>query len=357
MRERPVSHSLAWGVGAIVLGVSLAACGSSASSPPTTTEPAVTVPASTVDYSQASTWLNLPKSTPYPVDVFYLSDTGYTMPTPSSPPIGPIDAPSMIQSDTAVYQRTATAFETVANIYAPYYEQVAVSAQNSMSDAQQIATVGGTPTTDCIAAFEYYLAHYNHGRPFILAGHSQGSSVLTHLLSDYMPSHPDVYKRMIAAYVIGYPITTSYMAHNPILKFATGASDTGVIISYNTEAPSMTGVNPVMLGAQHALVINPLSWSTDTAEVPASASLGSWMPNASGQLVKVPAFADAQIDTAKGVLICSSAPEAQLEPGTAQVPAGIYHSYDYPFYYFNIRANAANRISHFMAAHPADRTS
>ena len=61
------------------------------------------------------------------------------------------------------------------------------------------------------------------------------------------------------------------------------------------------------------------------------------------------AYANAQIDTAKGVLICSSADVAALAPGNLLLPEGVYHSYDYPFYYFNIRANAADRINRFLS--------
>src|ERR1035437_6450599 len=106
----------------------------------------------------------------------------HSKPTPGSPGIGPINAPSMIKGDQADFQRTATAFAPVANIYAPYYRQVDAMVQKSMTPANQIKAVAGIPTTDAIAAFEYYLQHYNDGRAFILAGHSQGSSVLSHLL-------------------------------------------------------------------------------------------------------------------------------------------------------------------------------
>ncbi len=320
----------------------LTACGSSSSTPP--------VNNSGIDYSKVANWLALPTSITHKVDVFYLSDTAYSKPTPSSPGIGPINAPSMIKGDQADFQRTATAFAPVANIYAPYYRQVDAMVQKSMTPANQIKAVAGIPTTDAIAAFEYYLQHYNDGRPFILAGHSQGSSVLTHLLSVYMKANPQVYKRMVAAYVIGYPITQAYLNQNPFLKFAQGPDDTGVIISYNTEAPTIGGSNPVMLSAQHALVINPITWSRTQAPATAQQNLGSWLPDpTTGQFVKVMDYANAQIDTAKGVLICSSANVAELAPGNALLPEGVYHSYDYPFYYFNIRANAANRINHFMS--------
>ena len=54
-----------------------------------------------------------------------------------------------------------------------------------------------------------------------------------------MKDHPEVYSRMIAAYVIGNPVTQASLDNNPHLKFATGPDDTGVIISYNTEAPNV----------------------------------------------------------------------------------------------------------------------
>ena len=224
-----------------LVGLLLSACASSTPAPTSASASAFVLPTASgsVDYSVDSTWLAAPTTATYPVDVFYLSDTTYAAPNASAPVIGPIDAPSMVAGDKLVFTWTASVFSTVANIYAPYYRQVDVAKQESMTDSQQIATVGGVPTSDATAAFTYYLSHFNHGRPFMLAGHSQGSAILSHLLASYMPAHPDVYARMVAAYVIGYPIGRSYLAANPTLAFAQRADDTRVIISYNTEAPSI----------------------------------------------------------------------------------------------------------------------
>ena len=41
---------------------------------------------------------------------------------------------------------------------------------------------------------------------------------------------------------------------------------------------------------------------------------------------------------------------ATLDPGNSVTAAGIFHNYDYPFYYFDLRANAANRIKRYLAA-------
>ena len=60
----------------------------------------------------------------------------------------------------------------------------------------------------------------------------------------------------------------------------------------------------------------------------------------------VPQYCDAQIDTINGVLICSStAAETLPQP----LGKGVYHTFDYPFYYFNLQANAANRIAMFLS--------
>ena len=342
-RNALIALAVIVGLGAVAVGVSL----SRSSKATAFSTPALPAGYSPVDYSKSSTWLNLPKTATHKIDVFYLSDTAYTQPTPSSPKIGPINAPSMISGDQAAFQRTAMAFAPVANIYAPYYRQVSVAVQASMTGAQQIKMVGGIPTTDAITAFEYYLKHYNNGRPFILAGHSQGSSVLTHLLAVYMKANPQVYKRMVAAYVIGYPVTQTYLNQSPFLKFAQGANDTGVIISYNTEASVVPEVNPVMLGQQHALVINPITWTRSEAPASAAQNLGSWLPESStGPWVKVMNFADAQVNTAKGVLISSSPPVAKFSPSPSL--EGVYHGFDYAFYFFNIQENAQTRVNHYF---------
>ena len=252
------------------------------------------------------------------------------------------------------YAQQTTAFNPVANIYAPYYRQADALTVLSSQLATQNKIISGTPTQDATAAFAYYIAHYNHDRPFILAGHSQGSNVLEFLLSGYLERHPDVYRRMIAAYVIGYGVTRTYLNSNPELKFATGASDTGVIVSYNTEAQGLTITNPVVQPG--SIAINPISWTRSETEASASESLGSLLPNASGQLVKVSRYADARVDKSRRVVVCSTCSVALYAPGTPEgFPQGVFHLHDYPFYYFDLRHNAAVRIKQFTKAHRRHR--
>jgi hypothetical protein len=159
---------------------------------------------------------------------------------------------------------------------------------------------------------------------------------------------------MVAAYVIGFSITGDYLAQNPHLKFATGPDDLGVIISYNTEAPVMKVTNPVTMPG--GIAINPITWST--SETPASAvqglggidvdpQTGLAVVDASGNPV-IKHYADAQVNTQRGVVICSTADPNGLAPGNPMVAAGIYHAFDYPFYFFDIRANAEMRVAKYL---------
>ncbi|MHB8895011.1 MAG: DUF3089 domain-containing protein [Candidatus Geothermincolia bacterium] len=340
---------------AITAVVGLAAgCGSSAGGRPSTSAPATT-PQGNPNFANSSNWLALPAGTTKKVDVFYLSDTTYQKADANAPNIGSIDDPKMQAGAKVALSKTATAFDTVADIYAPYNRQVDAQYKSTLPIPQQLSLEAGVPTTDAVNAFDYYIKNLNHGRPFILAGHSQGSNLLANLLSGYMKKNPELYKRMVAAYVIGYSITSDYLAQNSQLRFAQGPDDTGVIISYNTEAPVMHGTNPVTMPG--GVAINPITWTRSEELVPAARNLGGISVNpqtgyavvdASGNPVKVQHYADAQVNKERGVVICSTADPNQLAPGNPALAIGIYHPFDYPFYYFDIRANAENRVVRYF---------
>ncbi len=301
-----------------------------------------------IDYSKPERWLSLPASAEKKVDVFYLYPTSFQKHGTAEANICRIDNPVMLKFSKLAFERQAAAFETAGNIYAPYYRQVDAAYCLSMPQKEQKKVVGGIPKSDAFAAFDYYIKNFNNGRPFILAGHSQGSNILVYLLSEYMKENPKVYARMIAAYIIGYSVTGEFLAENPHLKFAEGAGDTGVIISYNTEAPEISGINPVVLPG--AIAINPVNWTREEKLAKADENLGSIVINAEGKIVStgVKNYADARVDKKRGVVICAAVDVNKLAPGNKVFGKGVYHSFDYPFYFNNIRENAAIRIKNFL---------
>ena len=117
-----------------------------------------------------------------------------------------------------------------------------------------------------------------------------------------------------------------------------------LILHLNTYVP---GTNPVLSGL--GLVINPITWTREETLATTAEGLGSLMPNASGVFSRVAQYGDARVDKDNGVLICSTADEDALFRLSGALGRGVYHSFDYPFYYYNLRANAANRAAKFLS--------
>jgi len=304
--------------------------------------------ADVTDYSVTSHWLKLTSNPEKQVDVFYLYPTAWSPDSVTNPLYCEIDDPSMLKGSAYAYSKQATAFETVGNIYAPYYRQSNAVKTLTSSEEQRWEIIKNVPAKDAAAAFDYYIKNLNNGRPFMIVGHSQGANVMLFLLSEYMTEHPEVYAKMIAAYVIGYPVTAEFMAENKHLKFAEGPDDTGVIISYNTQSPKVAPGTNIVVSDNIGLVINPINWKRDETLAPATESLGSLWFDENNNFTKVMNLADARIDLAQGVLICSSVNDSIAFKHSSKMGLGVYHSFDIPFYYYNLRENAENRANRFL---------
>ena len=137
------------------------------------------------------------------------------------------------------------------NYYSPYYRQVTMETytSDSLVDARMPLAYG-----DVRKAFAYYLEHYNNGRPFILAGFSQGAMAVVDLLKAMDDS---TYSRLVAAYVIGYKATDT----NAHIRPAQDSADLGVTICYNSVRDNSCAV-PI-LSDGNLMAINPVSWRTD----------------------------------------------------------------------------------------------
>jgi len=301
-----------------------------------------------IDYSNENNWLQISTNSLKEIDVFYTYPTVWHKENPNEPNICEIDNTSMIIGAEKAFNSQARVFETVANIYAPYYRQADAKYALSLTEEDRWDLIKSIPSKDIISAFDYFIKNYNNNKPFILVGHSQGSQVLMILLEEYMKENPSVYNRMVCAYIIGYPVTQEYIEKNNHLKFAQGETDTNVIISYNTQSKNIEYGNNIIVGENKALVINPINWKRDETIALASENLGSNLMKKDGKFTKVQNFADAQIDLEKGVIICSSVDEKEMYNISSIFNMGIYHVFDFPFYYYNLRENAKKRASSFL---------
>jgi hypothetical protein len=155
---------------------------------------------------------------------------------------------------------------------------------------------------------------------------------------------------MIAAYMLGNAPTKDWLAANPNIKFAQGADDIGVLISWNTEGPGNIGQFSLVV-PEGSVAINPLNWRTDETYAGVEENLGSFLPDRNGVYRIVEGIADARVDVKRGSVISVS-----VDPAIYSVPTGAatffgtesYHQWDFEFFYMNIRENAKLRLNRFL---------
>lgn len=308
------------------------------------------------NYSDPSNWLALPNETPLDVDVVYLIPSACM--DPEAGKVCAVDDPAMRSLGAVYFNQQATCFEGVGNIFAPWWRQVNAALLPSMSYEEVDNLEFAGPRTDVYAALDYFFENLNGGRPYILAGHSQGSRLISMVLAEYMLEHPDRYARMIAAYRVGDGLTKEYLAANPHVKAAQGADDLGVCASWNTEGPANVDALSLVV-PPNCVCINPLSWRTDEEPAGTDANLGCAIPSmADGSLIQLEGIANARVDLKRGSVIVDS--EA-CKPYTVTAMLGSefepvfgpesYHLCDYGFFYYNIRANAALRAQKWRETH------
>lgn len=281
------------------------------------------------DYAQKKCWVRLDSNADKSFDVFFVHPTTYM--DLKDGYNASLDNAEVNKSTEKTVERQASVFEETCNIFAPRYRQASIAVLKLDGQTRDKYLKNGMK--DVRAALEYYLKHYNNGRPFILASHSQGSSVLLMLLLNHRGMIDD--RKLIAAYMIGWTITEKDLKQLK-LPLAEKADQTCVVITWNTIGDG--GKSPTLLPG--ALCVNPLSWTTDRKDQPKTLNIYAKVLLKDGKKVKIPHFTSAQIGANGGLVI--PVPSIIDEINMGMGPA-VYHAYDYDFFYGNLAENAAVR--------------
>ena len=132
----------------------------------------------------------------------------------------------------------AARFTRVCEVYAPLYRQVSLAG----------VTVTGDPAValqDVRDAFSFYLQHLNHGRNFVIMGHSQGASMLAAMMQTDVDPVPEVRTRMISALIIGGGLVTLQGQRTGDASNTTGTNGIPLGLSFKNiptcDAPAETG--------------------------------------------------------------------------------------------------------------------
>jgi len=182
-------------------------------------------------------------------------------------------------------------------------------------------------------AFQYYLDHFNQGRPIVIASHSQGTTHTTRLIKEFFTG-TNLRNRLVVAYLLGMPVPKDSYPDIPVCQ---DSLQTGCFVSWRTFRTGYTERPYDTLDTRTA-VVNPLLWSTSTEPAPRDKHQGAVLY----KFNKVfPKPSSAQI---VANVLWISKPKF---PGALLYTKTNYHAGDINLFYLNIRADVRRRINLF----------
>jgi hypothetical protein len=297
--------------------------------------------ANTTDYANSESWAYFAVGENKKADLFIVAPTVY---------MGKDDIYNMSLEDEKTKSNFLGALNMERGIYeddlrmfAPYYRQASLDAYEMTNGAEPYFDIA---YSDIKAAFLHYMATQNNDRPFVLAGFSQGAEMCLRLMEEFFDDS-QYQDKLIAAYIIGWRVTEEDLNEYKHLKLAKGESDTGVIVSFNSEA---VDVQSSMIVPDKTYALNPLNWKTDSTPADKALNLGACFTDYSGGITKeVEHLTGAYIDPKRGTLKVPDISPDDYPPGLDIFEPGVYHLYDYQFFFRNLQQNVARRVEGYMS--------
>ncbi len=254
---------------------------------------------------------------------------------------------------TAIFTKgQASAFTAAGEVWAPRYRQATFGA--FLTDKPERERAFDVAYMDVAAAFDEFVKEIGPKRPIILVGHSQGALHLTRLIVEKI-AQGTISKRIVAAYIIGWPLSTK--TDVPAIGFppCDGPDASGCLLSWQSFAEPadykmITDVYDSSVGfdgqpriGSTILCSNPLTGSVGGTS-PAELNQGTLINSAdlmTGQIK--PGIVSATCD-ARGFLLIGPPLE---EMKSYVLPGNNYHVFDFSLYWANIRADALRRLAAF----------
>jgi hypothetical protein len=268
-------------------------------------------------------------------DVFFIHPTSFTQDVRNAAWNADLtDSVLNNQTDSRSILYQASVFNASCRVFAPRYRQANLKAflvRNSGSAKKAFDLA----YSDVKAAFEYYLAHYNNGRPVVIASHSQGSLHAIRLLKEFFDGKP-LQKQLVCAYVVGYNIPKDAFKKIPL---GVTPDATGCVVGWRTYQKGEIAAD-VKAENGNSLCVNPLTWTDAAGWAPAALNKGSML---TFNLVRRPGVS-AGIEPKTKVLWV----EIPDDAGDKVKSTKNLHIYDYNLFWLNIRENVRLRINAYI---------
>ena len=292
-----------------------------------------------------------PDAAPLRAAVFFIHPTSYINRAHWNAPLDDADAN---RTARALVRGLASAFNASPQLWVPRYRQATFGA--FLTDKADREAAIDLAYGDLRQAFAAFLAAIPADQPIVLVGHSQGGLHLKRLIRDEVAGKP-LARRIVAAYVVGWPVSIAHDLPAMGLPACARAEQTGCVASWLSYAepadpaetrrayrdnPALDGQRP---GDSPMLCTNPLTWTVGAA-APASRNRGTLVPGTVEGTGSVrPGMVPARCGPDQFLLI---GPPPEM--GDYVLPGNNYHVYDIPLFWANLRANVAARVA---AWHPA----
>ncbi|MEO1262738.1 MAG: DUF3089 domain-containing protein [Bacteroidota bacterium] len=285
--------------------------------------------------------------------------------------------PSTELVDEMIMPAQASVFNGSCRVFAPRFRQatfyVFLKADQNSGQALQVAF------EDVVRAFRHYLQQENQGRPFFIAGHSQGALHATRLLEEVIDPDPQLVKQMVAAYPVGFQFPMDKFSRT-IKNIRPSATPTDLhsIVSWDTFGGNTNPKNPVdrtrhfykdknqweLRYKKKNFGINPITFSDAPGLVPDSQHLGAvhvlydkpmrydaWWREGKIDVESVglaaPKLAEVSAELRPNRFVYISEPKHR-EFKMAMLPGKNYHNYDYSLFYMNFRKNIEQRLNAYL---------
>jgi len=266
-----------------------------------------------------------------PVDVFFIHPTTFTDESRIEEYNAPInDAGINMKTDYGSIMYQASVFNADAKVWAPRYRQAHIK-MYWYKDSAIAMRAFDTAYSDVRRAFEFFIAHTG-GRPFIIASHSQGTTHAKRLIKELIDT-TNLKNRLVAAYLLGIPVAPDEFQHIPVCR---DSMMTGCFVSWRTYRRGVPSAE--YAHDSGASVVNPLTWTTDTARAPKTLNRGAILYKFNK---KVKSPNDAQIHNN---ILWVSRPKFF---GGFLYKSKNYHPGDYNLFYLNVQQDIRRRIGLF----------
>ena len=98
------------------------------------------------------------------------------------------------------------------------------------------------------------------------------------------------------------------------------------------------------------LSINPLNWRTDSGKAEKELNLGACFTDYEGKITEeIPALTGAYLDAERGALKVTDIDPEIYQATLPILGSGVYHLYDYQFFYRNLQKNVQQRMQAYLS--------